>query len=220
MCSYLINSIELYSNHNSFSLGFDTIRNLWILLHFKDLEIKNKIVYYQVDNGIRQHKKTNHPIRKMRKVHKNTAELIAYFNDKQYRIKKLEVAFTNGWVIKQRPYIEFEFYTNSTCERDELINKLLYIAGQGPIDITKLDINFSYYFNSASELVRINNDGLPSPDEFWSEEQLAQWKKEYASINKVYEQEQSEVVSFEYFENDTNFTQDVKFLNNDDSNPF
>jgi len=39
MWSYLINSIELYSNHKSFSLGIDTTRNLWLLLHFKDLEI-------------------------------------------------------------------------------------------------------------------------------------------------------------------------------------
>lgn len=61
MWSYLINRIELYSNHKSFSLHVDTIRNLWLLLHFKDLEIENKTIYYQVDNGVRQRKSTKHP---------------------------------------------------------------------------------------------------------------------------------------------------------------
>ena len=42
MWTYLFGSIELYSNHKSFGLGVDTKRNLWLLLHFKDLEIKSK----------------------------------------------------------------------------------------------------------------------------------------------------------------------------------
>jgi hypothetical protein len=140
MWSYLINNIELYSNHKSVSLGVDTIRNLWLLLHFKDLEIKNKTIYYQVDNGIRQRKNTKHPIRKMRKLHKNTAELIEYLSDKPYRLIKLELEFTNGWAIKQLPYIELRFYTNSTKERDELIKRLLNIAGQGPINVSQHSI--------------------------------------------------------------------------------
>ena len=192
MWSYLINSIELYSNHKSFSLGIDTVRNLWLLLHFKDLEIKNKTIYYQVDNGIRQRKNTKHPVRKMRKPLKNTAELIKYLSDKPYSIIKLELEFTNGWKIKQRPCIELGFYTNSTQERDDLINKLLNIAGQGPIDVSKLDINFSYYFKSETELKKIDLDGLPSPDEFWSEEQLAQWKKDYEAVERLNEKQQTD----------------------------
>lgn len=54
MYAYLINSIELYSDRNSFSLSLDTKRNLWLLLHFKGLLIKDMSIYYQVDNGIRQ----------------------------------------------------------------------------------------------------------------------------------------------------------------------
>ena len=192
MWSYLINSIELYSNHKSFCLHVDTIRNLWLLLHFKDLEIKSKTIYYQVDNGIRQRKNTKHPIRKMHKVHKNTAELMKYLSNKPYKIIKLELEFTNGWKIKQRPCIELGFYTNSTKERDELINRLLNIAGQGPIDVSKLEINFSYYFKSELELVKINIDDLPSPDEFWSEEQLAQWKKDYEVVERLNEEQQTD----------------------------
>ena len=69
MWAYLFDSIELFSNHKSFSLGVDTTRNLWLLLHFKDLEIKSKTLIYQVNNGYRQRKNTVHPQRKMQKKH-------------------------------------------------------------------------------------------------------------------------------------------------------
>lgn len=203
MWSYLIDGIELYSDRKSFSLGVDTVRNLWLLLHFKDLEIKNKIIYYQVDNGVRQRKNTKHPIRKMRKSHKNTAQLIRYLSNKSYRLRKLELDFTNGWTIKQFPYVELRVYTNSTKERDRLINKLLNIAGQGPIDVSKLEINFPYYFESEAELKKISFDDLPSPDEFWSEEQVAQWKKDYERVKKVYENEESKGVPFDNLDKDT-----------------
>jgi len=58
MWTYLFGSIELYSNHKSFSLLLDTIRNLWLLMHFKDLEIKSKTLIYQVNNGYRQRNST------------------------------------------------------------------------------------------------------------------------------------------------------------------
>lgn len=203
MWSYLIDGIELYSDRKSFSLGVDTVRNLWLLLHFKDLEIKNKLIYYQVDNGVRQRKNTKHPIRKMRKSHKNTAQLIRYLSNKAYRLRKLELDFTNGWTIKQFPYVELRIYTNSTKERDRLINKLLNIAGQGPIDISKLEINFPYYFETEAELKKISFDDLPSPDEFWSEEQVAQWKKDYERVKKVYENEESKGVPFDNLDKDT-----------------
>ena len=203
MWSYLIDGIELYSDRKSFSLGVDTVRNLWLLLHFKDLEIKNKLIYYQVDNGVRQRKNTKHPIRKMRKSHKNTAQLIRYLSNKSYRLRKLELDFTNGWTIKQFPYVELRVYTNSTKERDRLINKLLNIAGQGPIDVSKLEINFPYYFESEAELKKISFDDLPSPDEFWSEEQVAEWKKDYERVKKVYENEESKRVPFDNLDKDT-----------------
>ena len=86
MSNYLINSIELYSDRKSFSLGLDTVRNLWLLLHFKDFVIKDKTIYYQINNGTRQRKNTKHPIRKMRKAHKYTSELINYLKNKHYDI--------------------------------------------------------------------------------------------------------------------------------------
>jgi hypothetical protein len=125
MWTYLFGSIELFSNHKSFSLGVENKRNLWLLLHFKDLEIKSKTLIYQVNNGYRQRKNTVHPQRKMQKKHKNTAELLDYLNTKSYDIRQLEIEFTNGWKIKQRPFIQLCFYTNSTSERNDLIDKLI-----------------------------------------------------------------------------------------------
>ena len=113
----------------------------------------------------------------MQKKHKNTAELLEYLDTKSYNIHQLEIEFTNGWKIKQRPFIEFFFYTNSTNERDNLINKLLSISGQGPIDISNLEPNFGYSFRNFNKTVKIDSDGLPSPDEFWPEEKVNAWRK-------------------------------------------
>ena len=66
--------------------------------------------------------------------------------------------------------------------KNELINKLLNVAGQGPIDVSKLEINYSYYFKSANNLVKINPKGLPHPDEFWSEEKREHWSKQQRKL--------------------------------------
>ncbi|MDA9872622.1 hypothetical protein N9C25_00195 [Saprospiraceae bacterium] len=190
MWNFLFGSIELFSNHKDFSLSVDTTRNLWLLLHFKDLKIKSKTLIYQVNNGHRQRKSTVHPYRKMQKKHKNTAELLDYLSTKSYDIHKLEIEFTNGWKIKQKPFVKFYFYTNSASERNELIDRLLFISSQGPIDVSKLEPNFSYSFKGHSKLVKIDLDGLPSPDEFWPEERKETWKKAY--IAKHYKEEMQE----------------------------
>lgn len=220
MWSYLISTIELYSNHKSFSLGIDTMRNLWFLLHFKDLEIKNKTIYYQVDNGIRQRKNTKHPIRKMRKAHKNTAELIEYLSDKPYNIIKLELEFTNGWEIRQKAYTELIFYTNTTDERNQLILRLLNVAGQGPIDVSKLEVNYTYYFKSAVKLTKINFYDIPNPDEFWSEEEVTQWRKDVTAIDQLNEKEEDE--SEPFFNSESEFLDLKKMFPNWDgkSEPF
>lgn len=220
MWSYLISTIELYSNHKSFSLGIDTMRNLWFLLHFKDLEIKNKTIYYQVNNGIRQRKNTKHPIRKMRKAHKNTAELIEYLSDKPYNIIKLELEFSNGWEIKQKAFSELIFYTNSTDERNQLILRLLNVAGQGPINVSKLEVNYTYYFKSAVTLVKVNFYDIPNPDEFWSEEEVNEWRKDVTAIDQLNEKE--EVESEGFFKSESEFLDLKKMFPNWDgeSEPF
>ena len=222
MWIFLVDKIELFSNHKSFGLGVDTQRNLWLLLHFKDLEIKSHTIFYQINNGIRQRKTTKHPIRKMRKHHKNTAELLAYLNNKSYVIRRLEIEFTNGWKIKQAPFIELKFYTNSIQERDKLINKLLSFAGQGPIDISKLKCNFGYYFKSATDLILIDPDGLPMIDEFWSQEEIDKWKKDYSVKYETSEEKQVTGIPIGDTFSEANQISKTNLLENqsDDSPPF
>lgn len=187
MQTYFFSGIELFSNHKSFSLWVDTTRNLWLLLHFKDLEIKSKTLIYQDNNGYRQRKNTLLPQRKMQKKHKNTAELLEFLNTKSYDICQLEIEFTNGWKIKQRPCIEFWFYTNATSERDNLIHKLLGISGQGPVDLLSLEENITYSSRGADVFEKMFENEMPSPDEFWSEERLEKWKEDVSKKDNTEE---------------------------------
>ena len=176
MRTLLFDTIELLSNHKSFKLGTCTINNFWLLLNLKNLQIRNYHLSYQVHNGIRQRKNTKHPVRRMRKKHMNTAELIDYLYDKPYKILQLEILFTNGWKVKQIPYIAFQFCTNSSKERDQLIHILMRNAAQDPIDLSTLEINFTHRFKSSEELLKVDVDDLTNPDEFWSEERHNEWK--------------------------------------------
>ena len=190
MWNSLFGGIELFSDKKSFSMHVNTKTNLWLLFHFKHLEIKSKTLLYQVNNGYRQRKNTVHPIRKMLKKFKNTTELLEYIDIKPYDIRNLEIEFTNGWKIKQLPRVQFYFYTNSTKERDELIHKLIGISGQGAIDILSLEENISYYYKGVGKFEKLSEDEMPSPDEFWSEERREAWKKAY--IAKHYKEEVQE----------------------------
>lgn len=171
----LFKTIELLSNNSSFKIGTETNRNLWLFLHFKHLKIKRKEIYYQINNGIRQRQTTIHPIRRMTKKFRSTIELISYLQNKSYDLVKIEIEFTNGWLIKQIPYTEFKFYTNTTKERDQLIQKLLTISGQWPINISSLRNNYTYFFESPIKLIEL--DHIQNIDEFWCEEDIKAWKK-------------------------------------------
>ena len=172
----LIKDIQLLSNHKSFLLGVgNTKSDLWLLLHFKHLEIKDYKICYQRNNGIHQRKSTVYPKRCLKKRFNTTAELLDYLYSKFYDIHYLQIEFTNGWAIKELPQISYNIYTSSTEERDTLINKLLFIAGLDPIDIPNLKLNISYYFKATGQPYCYDND--PSPDEFWSEQRLSDWKK-------------------------------------------
>ena len=108
----LIRTIELL-NEKSVVFGIDNTRsNLWVLMHFKDLKIKSKKIYYQINNGVHQRKKTIHPKRWIRKNFRNTAELLEYINKKSYDIHYLEIEFENGWRLKDQSNSWMVFETN------------------------------------------------------------------------------------------------------------
>ena len=92
----LIRSIELLSNQKSLRVGMNTINNLWILMHFKELKIKNKKICYQVNTGVHQRKSTVHPKRWLKKPFETTAELLGYLYEKMYDIHYIDIEFTNG----------------------------------------------------------------------------------------------------------------------------
>ena len=83
----LIRDIQLLSNHKSFLLGVGNTRSdLWLLLHFKHLEIKDYKICYQRNNGMHQRKSTVYPKRWLKKRFNTTAELLGYLYSKFYDI--------------------------------------------------------------------------------------------------------------------------------------
>lgn len=173
----LITSLELLSNHKSFILSLDNAREkLWLLLHLKDLSIEQYKLFYQVNNGVRQRPNTVHPVRQMKKKFDDTSQLIHYLNQKSYDILKLEIAFSNGWLFKEASNHYFTFYTNSVLERDNLIKKLMQVAGYDKVSLDTLKPNITYLINSLGHFVDL---GLgENADEFWSKEKKDKWKKE------------------------------------------
>lgn len=79
----------------------------------------------------------------------------------------MDFEFTNGWKIKEQPQIEFYFYTNSMEERDELIDKLLGIAGLEIKDKSVLIPNITYLIKATGEIYPLDDELLP--DEFWTD---------------------------------------------------
>jgi hypothetical protein len=187
----LITNIELLSNQKSFRLGIsNTVENLWFLMHFKKLEILNTVIYRQQYNEFRI-TKTKYPTRRLMKKFANTADFLDYLSPISGPTKRIflyEIAFTNGWKIKEHCYTHFTIYTNSLEERNSLINYLINSVCYDPIAIDSLEPNITYYFKAAGSLENYKFD--VTPDEFWSEERLQQWKEAY--IKKNYKEEELE----------------------------
>ena len=152
----LIRTIELL-NEKSVVFGIDNTRsNLWVLMHFKDLKIKSKKIYYQINNGVHQRKKTIHPKRWLRKCFRNTAQLLEYINKKSYDIHYLEIEFENGWRLKDQSNAWIVFETNKKAERDNIIDKMLMIAGLNAFDADTLKLREVYLFQILGGLSKID----------------------------------------------------------------
>jgi len=196
----LITNIELLSNQKSFRLGIsDTSENLWFLLHFKKLEILNTVIYHQQYSEFRTAKTTKYPTRRLKKKFANTADFLDYLTLSLKPLKRIflyEIAFTNGWKIKEQPHIYFTIYTNSLEERNTLINHLINSVGYDPIAFDLLEPNVTYYFKASGSLEDYKL-GV-SPDEFWSEERLEKWKEEINKKDYVDEVLAPEDTSFDF----------------------
>ena len=160
----LITNIELLSDQKSFSLGIsNTAENLWFLMHFKKLEILSTVIYRQQYNEFRT-SKTKYPKRRLIKKFANTAEFLDYLSSNYRPTKRIflyEIAFTNGWKIKEQAHIYFTIYTNSLEERNTLINHLINSVGYDPVAIDSLEPNITYYFKASGSLEEYKSDVLP-----------------------------------------------------------
>ena len=196
----LITNIELLSNQKSFRLGIsNTSENLWFLMHFKKLEILSTVIYHQQYSEFRTAKTTKYPTRRLKKKFANTADFLDYLSSSSKPLKRIflyEIAFANGWKIKERRYTHFTIYTNSLEERNTLINHLINSVGYDPIAFDLLEPNVTYYFKASGSLEDYKL-GV-SPDEFWSEERLEKWKEEINKKDYVDEVLAPEDTSFDF----------------------
>lgn len=131
--------------HRSFNLTFNpNIDRISILIHFKHLNIYDMKLWYRKKSARNRKTKKAYPQHKMNLSFDNTLELLSYLASKNYKIDWFEIRFKNGWAIKNHWLNGIEFITNNTMERNLLIEKLITISGQGPIDINSLQINEKY----------------------------------------------------------------------------
>lgn len=148
----LIQSIQLRHSswmeegtHRSFIIEFHpNFDKLSLLIHFKHLSILKLIFHYRKKSAENRKNKKQHPQHKMRLSFDNTLELLTYLSIKSYEANWFEIRFKNGWVIKNDLLYGLEFITNDSNERDSLLEKFILISGQGPIDISSLEINEKY----------------------------------------------------------------------------
>tara|TARA_B100001173_G_C15981847_1_gene544937 strand:- start:508 stop:1050 length:543 start_codon:yes stop_codon:yes gene_type:complete len=131
--------------HRSFTIKFnDDFDRISMLIHFKNLSIRNLILHYRKKSARNRKTKKVYPQHKMNLSFENTLELITYLSSKNYKVDCIEIRFKNGWAIKNGLINELDFITNNTIERNSLLEKLIFISGQGPIDINELEINKTY----------------------------------------------------------------------------
>ena len=201
----LITNIELLSNQKSFSLGIsNTSENLWFLMHFKELDILNTEIYHQQYSEFRTSKNVKYPIRRLVKKFVNTADFLAYLTTSSKPSKRIflyEIAFTNGWKIKERFFTHFTIYTNSLEERNTLLNHLINSVGYDPIAIDSLEPNITYYFKASGSLEEYKSE-IIIPDEFWSEERLEKWKEDVNKRDYVEEVSDSANTTFDFVDLD------------------
>ena len=174
MYHQLIKSITLFSDDKSVQLGIDNaLYQLWIMAHFKELELQETKIFYQETPGHRARKGTIYKKHWLKKKFKNTVELIQYLDSKFYTLSYFELYFTNNWRIKIVANCFINIYTNNTIERNNVIQKLIGIAGLNEIKLTELENNYTYYLSYTNP--PNHQDSGIFPDEFWTKEQVMNW---------------------------------------------
>ena len=131
--------------HRSFIIQFNNnLDRISMLIHFKHLSIHKLSLHYRKRSARNRKTKKVYPQHKMNLSFENTLELLTYLSSKNYKVDGIEIRFKNGWAIKNDFLNGLEFITNNTQERNLLLEKFISLSGQGPIDISSLEINTKY----------------------------------------------------------------------------
>ena len=141
--------------------------------HFKEMELQETKIFYQETPGQRARKGTIYKKHWLKKKFKNTVELVQYLDSKFYTLSYFELYFTNNWRIKIVANCFINIYTNSTTERNNVIQKLIAMAGLNEIKLSELENNYTYYLSYTNP--PSHEDSGIFPDEFWSKEQIKNW---------------------------------------------
>ena len=160
---------------------YNATEQIWLLMHFKNLKITKKSIYYSKTTSVRSRKSTIYLTKKLNKSFDNTGELLDYLESKCYDIRHFEIEFENNLRIVISSNIWVTFHADSKEERNKLIDKLIGIAGYDKFLIENLSRNITYNFGEKSSLID-NGLGI-SPDAFWSEAEKDIWSEEESKKN-------------------------------------
>ncbi len=178
MINEYISCFSLNSDYKSFMLTMnDASISLGYLMHFKYLDISNMEVVYQKNTGSRQRSRTQYPVRRMRKKINRTSDFLYYLSRKQYDILLYDIRFSNGWRIKMTSNCWVSIYTNTQKERNELFDTIIGGFGFDKIPLDSKIPNLTYSLNYNRPPTTLGIDQVP--DEFWSEDEIAEWRKNY-----------------------------------------
>lgn len=139
--------------YRSFNLIFNSnIDRISMLIHLKHLKIYKMRLFYRQKSAKNRKIKKVYPQHQMKLFFSNTLKLLSYLSSKNYKIDDFEIRFTNGWVVKNHWLNGLEIITNNTIERNLLLETLISVAGQGPIDVNSLQINKTYLLSTSGEI--------------------------------------------------------------------
>lgn len=173
---HLFHSICLLSDNKSFALECWNLTedNLWLLAHFGHLEIISKKIIYsklprKLEGSIDKSK-----MHVLRKNTNNTLDLLEYLTTRKIYIYSIEIEFKNKTRIKLSSNLYFNINTNTTEERNRLIDLFMIVSGLPKLDIDILKPNYHYYLEYKTAPIE---NGLAMPNEFWSQENRKAWSK-------------------------------------------
>jgi len=142
-------------------------------MHFKELKILNKEIYYKQIKSHRARRTTSYPMKKLKKPFDNILELLDYLSGKFYDIEYFKLELETNLKIKTHSNAAILFYTDSIIERNLLISKFVKIVGYNPLQIEDLKNNIPYFWGK--DYILSDYGFGPSPDEFWREEEKEKW---------------------------------------------